>query len=1039
MERSAPRQPHCTVGRLPSVARLFTFAALLGGAALPLAPTSGVAQSASQGGGNVVYDPALLQALHWRSVGPDRGGRVTTVTGIPSQPYTFYLGGSGGVWKTTDYGENWFPVTDGQIAVGSIGAVAVAPSNPDIVYVGTGSEAIRSNVSTGRGAYRSDDAGKTWRFIGLGDIGQTGAIVVDPRDPDRVYLAALGHAFGPNPDRGVYRSTDGGKSWQKVLFVSDSTGAVDLAIKPDDPNTIYAAMWRAERKPWTIISGAHEGGIYRTTDGGDHWTKLTNGLPQGLIGKIALAVTPAKPGRLYALIEAVGDERGVYVSDDAGTSFQHTNHDWDLLHRAWYYDRITAGPKDPDRLWVNNETSGFFLSTDGGHAFHRVRVPHGDNHGLWINPNNPQIMIQANDGGANVTLDGGHTWSTQYNQPTAELYQVFTDDRFPYRLYAAQQDNTTVMVPSLPPMDYRVDNPMQLWEPVGGCETGPAVPKPDDPDIVYNNCKGRFTVYNRRTGQEQHYYVGAVSLYGTPPELLPDRFQRTSPIEVSPFDPNVVYYGSQNLHRTSDGGLHWETISPDLTAHPPGTQGVSGQPITRDITGEEVYSVIYAIQESPLERGVIWVGSNDGPVHITRDGGKTWTDVTPKGLPPGGRVQNIEASPHRKGSAYIAVYRFLLDDFKPYIYRTDDYGQSWTLLTDGSNGIPDNYPTRVVREDPQREGLLYAGTEMGAFVSFDNGAHWQELQNGLPRVPVTDIAVHGNDLDISTMGRGFYIMYDIAALRQMDRAVATAPWHLFAPDTTYRMRYSPVGNGPADPDYPPPGARIDYNLSSQPTGPVTIDILDSGGNVIRSFSSEAAAAATQGDDDGAGVADSTAMLRAGTPRVDVRPGLHRLTWDLRYPGPWDANPRLSGRRGPMAVPGDYRVRLTVAGQSQTQPLHITEDPRVTHAGVTQADMDAQLAQNLKVRDAVDEAKQTLDRVKAALESTRSKSQRQKLETLREQLETAGPPYPLPKLIDQIEYLYGMTTRADERPGQDAYTRYDQLRKQLDAIEAGVPR
>ncbi|UCF41519.1 MAG: hypothetical protein JSW43_04100, partial [Gemmatimonadota bacterium] len=673
---------------------------------------------------NTVYASALFSGLEYRMVGPSRGGRVTAVAGHVAHPGTFYMGATGGgVWKTTDYGITWHNVSDGYFATGSIGAIRVADSDPDIVYVGTGSDGIRSNVITGRGVYRSTDAGETWEFIGLRDVGQIGAVLIHPADPDLVYIAAIGHAFGPSSERGVYRTTDGGRSWEQVLFVSDSTGAVDLEFAPDDPQTVYASMWRAERKPWTIISGAREGGVYKSTDGGDRWTKLAGGLPDGLVGKTDLAVSAADPDVLYVLAEA-DPGRGLYRSDNRGRSFRLVNQEEGLTRRPFYYLNVDADPNDPDVVYVNNE--GFFKSTDGGATFRRVRTPHGDNHDMWINPENSDLFVQSNDGGANVTLDGGRTWSSQHNQPTAELYQVDVDDRFPYWLYAGQQDNTTIAVPSLPPFD-APGGPTGHWREQGGCETGPAVPKPGDPDIVYSNCKGRFGRYNVKTGQEQQYYVGAQNLYGHNPKDLMYRFQRVSPIEVSPHDPDVVYHASQYLHRSTDDGKTWETISPDLTAFRPERQMASGWPITRDITGEEHYSTIYAVEESPLAQGEIWVGANDGPVHLTRDGGATWVEVTPPDLPPEGRVQSIEPSPHRRGKAYVAVYRYLLGDWEPYIYRTTNYGETWTRLTSGTNGIPADSPTRVVREDPDREGLLYAGTEFGLFVSFDDGAHWQPL------------------------------------------------------------------------------------------------------------------------------------------------------------------------------------------------------------------------------------------------------------------------------------------------------------------------
>ncbi|MEE9470177.1 MAG: hypothetical protein V3W32_00550, partial [Gemmatimonadota bacterium] len=652
-------------------------------------------------------------------IGPSRGGRVTAVAGHADLPGTFYMGAvGGGVWKTTDYGQKWYNVSDGFFRTGSIGAIRVAGSDPNVVWVGTGSDGLRSNVIAGRGVYRSGDAGETWDLVGLGDVGQIGAVLVHPTDPDIAYVAAIGHAFGPSPERGVFRTTDGGRTWERVLFVSDSTGAVDLEFAPDDPSVLYAATWRAERKPWTIISGAREGGVFKSEDGGDTWKRLTQDLPHGLVGKGDLAVSAADPDRLYVLIEAEPGG-GLYRSDDRGESFELVSTQNGLLNRPFYYTNVDADPSDADVVYVNNE--GFFRSTDGGRTFARRPTPHGDNHDMWINPDDSDLFIQSNDGGANVTRDGGETWSTQRNQPTAELYQVDLDDRFPYWAYAGQQDNSTIAVPSLPPFPAPGGH-TAYWRAIGGCETGPAVPKPGNPDIVYANCKGRFGRYNLATGQEQQYYVGAQSMYGHNPRDLIYRFQRVSPIEVSPHDPGVVYHASQYVHRTTNEGLTWETISPDLTANEPDKQVISGGPITRDITGEEFYSTIYALEESPLEKGLIWTGANDGPVHVTRNGGVRWDEVTPSDLPPGGRVQSIEPSPHQAGKAYIAVYRYLLGDWEPYIYRTTDYGASWTRLTSGDNGIPADHPTRVVREDPDREGLLYAGTEFGMFVSFDDGA-----------------------------------------------------------------------------------------------------------------------------------------------------------------------------------------------------------------------------------------------------------------------------------------------------------------------------
>jgi len=991
---------------------------------------------------NTLYQPALFQGIKYRMVGPTRGGRVTAVAGVPSQPNVFYLGAvGGGVWRTDDYGLSWRPVTDGYLETGSIGAIRVADSDPNIIYVGTGSDGIRSNVIQGRGVYQSTDGAKTWQFVGLKEAGQIGAVLIHPRDPNIVFIAAQGNAFKPTRDRGVYRTKDGGKTWQKVLFVSDSTGATDLELAPDNPNEIYAAMWRGERKPWTIISGAREGGIYKSVDGGETWTKLTNGLPQGLFGKSDLAVSPADPRRVYALIEAPEPADGLYRSDDRGQTWRLVSSYNPLLNRPFYYTNVDADPTDADVVYVNDE--GFYKSVDGGQNWERRSTPHGDNHDMWINPTNPNVFIQSNDGGANITQDGGRSWSTQHNQATAELYQVDVDDQFPFWMYAGQQDNSTIAVPSLPPFSHPA-GPGGYWRATGGCETGPVVPKPGNPNIVYANCKGLFGRYNKLTGQEKQYYIGAQNIYGHNPKDLKYRFQRTAPIEVSPHDPNTVYMGSQFVHRTTDDGATWEIISPDLTANKPQYQMASGMPITRDITGEEHYQVIYAIRESKLERGLIWVGANDGPFHVTRDGGKTWTNVTPRDLPPDGRVQNIEPSPHRAGKAYFAVYRYLLGDDQPYIYRTTDYGRTWTQLTTGANGIPADYPTRVVREDPVREGLLYAGTQYGMFISFDDGAHWQRFQQNLPGTPVTDIKVVGSDLAISTMGRSFWVMDDVAPLRELSQQTAAKPRHLFQPRDAYRMRYGGGGGGgggsggfgaqsPANPQYLRPGAIIDYYFAEPAAGEVKLEILDARGNVIRGFSSEGPSATT-GMQQGM---RAPVMVQAGSPRLDKGAGMHRFIWDLAHPGAWDESPQRAGSGGPLAVPGSYQVRLSAGDWSETKSFRVLMDPRIAQDGVTLADLEGQLGLSFKVRDALSEARLALQRVQEAKKGQREGSDGwRRLDAVETQLATAsagGIRYPQPMLIDQLEYLYDMITTADQKVGRDGFERYDELRKQLDGL------
>jgi photosystem II stability/assembly factor-like uncharacterized protein len=996
----------------------------LGGGAGPAAATRGP------------VDPAFFQGLGYRMVGPLRGGRVTAVAGHRRQPLTFYMGATGGgVWKTTDYGQTWVNISDGFFATGSIGAIDVAESDPNIVYVGTGSAAIRSNVIRGRGVYRSADAGRTWSFVGLRDVGQIGSLRIHPQDPGTVYVAALGQPFGPNPERGVFRTRDGGQTWQKVLFINDRTGAVSLSINPANPLEIYAGAWRGERRPWTIISGgpAAECGLYKTADGGDTWTHLTAGLPGDLVGKIDVDVSRANPRRVYVILEAPGQEGGVYRSDDGGATFVQTSSQASLVARTFYYTYIDADPKDENTVWVNNLS--LWKSTDAGRTWRSVPTPHGDNHGMWINPDNPDIMIQSNDGGANVSLNGGRSWSTQYNQPTAEIYGVEVDNQFPYRLYGAQQDTgSPLIVPSLPPAAGTPDQPMQLEVPGPGCETGPVKPRPDDPTVVYGACKGEFSRMNMKVGQEQARWVHPQNRYGHAARDIRYRFQRVSPFEISPHDPRIIYMGSQFLHRTNDEGVTWEIVSPDLTAGEPDKQGVSGEPITRDITGEEIYSTIYAIRESPLERGVVWVGANDGPVHVTRDAGKTWKKVTPPDVPPGGRVQDIEVSPHRRGSAYVAIYRYLLNDWQPYICRTDDYGATWTRLTDGRNGIPADFPTRVVREDPDREGLLYAGTEFGIFISFDNGARWQSFQLNLPVTPVTDIRLHRRDLVLSTMGRSFWILDDLAPLHQIDDAVKAGRPYLFAPRDAYLIRNPAMGGRPDQPQYPAPGALIDYFLPAVLAGPVTLDILDAGGKVLRSFSSEGPDMGTSQTRD----PDQPRIERGGMTRAPKRAGANRFAWDLRHPAQTDPG-SMRGGGGPRVVPGKYQVRLTVGEVAETRPLEVRIDPRVATDGVTQADLEEQLALCLRIRGLANEARQTAIRIAQAREAARvngasAAATVQKLTALEAALVTASGPYPQPMLIDQLANLYRMASAADQKVGRSTFQYLDELKGELARIQ-----
>jgi photosystem II stability/assembly factor-like uncharacterized protein len=978
------------------------------------------AQTTSQNEQMSSVDPVLFKGLRYRLVGPSRGGRVTTVTGVPSQPKTFYMGvASGGLFRTTDSGATWTPLTDGKVPLGSMGSIAVADSDPNIIYLGTGSDGVRSNVSTGRGMYKSTDGGQTWKFIGLYNAGQIGAVRIHPTNPDIVWVSAVGDIFKANDERGVFKTTDGGQTWRKVLFISNSLGAMDLELQPGNPNVVYTWMSRLERKPWTIISGSREGGFFKSTDGGEHFTRIATGLPTELIGKANLAVTAAKPDRIYALVEAKPGG-GLYRSDDSGQTWSLINSQGTLIQRPFYYTTLGADPINPDTVYAGAEA--FFKSVDGGKTFAALRTPHGDNHDIWINPKDGQIMIQSNDGGANVSTDGGRTWSSQMNQPTAEIYGVWVDNQFPYKLYGAQQDNTTLIISSQAEPNFAAD-----WRTGPGCETGPIMPHPANPEIVYGSCKGQYGVMNLKTGQEKSYWIGAQSLYGNPADDLIYRMQRVSPMATSPHDPDVLYYGSQYVHRTRDKGVTWERISPDLTAHPSCCQGASGEPITRDITGEEFYSTLYAIAESPLEKGVIWTGANDGPFYVTRNNGKTWTNVTPKDLPTGGRVQYIDPSPHRKGSAYFAVYRWLLGDYQPYLYRTDDYGRTWTRLTDGKNGIPVDWPTRVVREDPNREGLLYAGTEFGMFISFDNGNHWQSFQLNLPNIPISDIKVHRKDLIVSTQGRAFWILDNISSLHQFTSSTKPTDVQLFKPRDGYRTRVSPSILGPS----------IEYYLPKMPTEPLIIDVLDMKGAVLNSYNSDAqpargsrggAAAETPSEDP-----DAAPVGRRFTPppRVTKNAGMNRFVWDVRP------------QAGPTLPPGKYQVRLKTGTVSLTETLTVLIDPRVAEDGVTLADLQEQFDHNMRMRELVNAVNQLVTRVCDA--QTKLKSNGGDVEKLNSlnaiagKLMTEPVRYGKPGLQAHITYLASMTANVDQKIGRDAVERYEVLKKGLDELRTEADR
>lgn len=988
--------------------------------------------------GPAIEKQKLFQAFQYRNVGPTRGGRVTTVEGVASIPGTYYMGSTGGgVWKTEDYGITWENISDGYFSTPSIGAIRVVPSNPETVYVGTGSDGLRSNVITGKGVYKSEDSGKSWKHTGLEKVGQIGALEIHPDKPDIVFVAAIGQAFQPNKERGIYRTLNGGKDWQQVFYLADTIGAVDIEFAPSNPEIMYASMWRTERKPWTIISGGDKtGGIYKSEDGGNTWTKLTQGLPNGLIGKIDLAVSPADPQKLYALVEAPEGEGGLYKSNDMGESFELISTNQNILNRPFYYCNIEANPLNANSLYV---MAGRFLhSTDGGLSWKNLRPPHGDNHDIWINPNDTLEFIQSNDGGANITQNGGLSWSTQHNQPTAELYQVEVDDQYPYWLYAGQQDNSTIAVPSLPPYN-APSGASGFWLSVGGCETGPAVPKPGNSDIIYSNCKGRFGVYDKRTGQEKQYYVGATNIYSHNPKDLKYRFQRVSPIHVSIHNPDVVYHASQYLHKTTDDGITWEVISPDLTAFEPDKQVNSGSPITRDITGEEYYSTIYSIRESILRKGLIWVGSNDGPIHVTKNGGTDWEDVSPEDLPKGGRVDCVEPSPHIEGKAYIAVLRYQLGDWHPYIYKTGDYGKSWKLLTTGENGIPADYPTKVVREDPNKEGLLYAGTEFGIFISFDDGLNWVPFQQNLPITPVTDIKIFRNNLVLSTMGRSFWILDNITALHNLESYENNEELVLFKPLDTYRFRYRGTGSNSV-PEYPSPSVIIDYYLKEKSDQIIKLEILNKDQKVIRTYLSKQKAETSEEN-------EMMAYYRRnmGSTKLANNAGTNRFRWDMRHHGPWDKSERRRSSGGPDASPGTYQVRLNLNGKSYNQSFELMMDPRLEETGICLDDLLLKEELALQIRDLESLAKKSASLVNKRREELKDligENNKKKnkfiteddnLAKIQSEFVTAKGSYMTPMLLNQISYLASMLSRADQIPGNDAYERYTELKKHYKEI------
>ncbi|HEY3777192.1 MAG TPA: hypothetical protein VGL35_03970 [Rhizomicrobium sp.] len=859
-------------------------------------------------------NPALYQALHWRGIGPYRGGRALAVTGIPGDPYTFYMGAvAGGVWKSSDGGETWAPMSD-KAPFWSVGAIAVAPSNRNVIYVGTGEAAPRGDITYGDGVYKSTDGGKSWTHVGLADSRQIGALIIDPANPDIVLVAALGHAFGANPERGIYRTTDGGKTWARVLGKDNRTGGIDVTFDPHNAKIVYASLWQALRQPWNFSSGGPGSGLYRSTDGGVTWTQLKgNGLPGGILGRIDVAVSGADSNRIYAMIEA--KDGGLYRSDDHGGHWRRVNDDGRLRQRAWYFSKIYADPKRADTVYALN--TGLFRSTDGGKTFKLLPARHGDHHGLWIDPTDPDRLINASDGGASVSVDGGKTWSTELNQPTAQFYHVAVDNDFPYHVYGAQQDNSSIAIASRDDEGAITDKD---WYDVGGGEAGFVVPDPRDSDIVYSTNENLIIRWNKKNDQGRVIDVWPIDASGHAAADLEHRFNWTSPLTLSPQNPDTIYVGLERLYRSTDDGSSWTAISPDLTRNDKSKQGPSGGPITKDITSVEYYDTIFAIAESPLKKGLLWVGSDDGLIHTSPDDGAHWSDVTPHDMPQWSTISMIEPSHFEAGTAYVAVDRHKLDDIKPYIFKTADGGKTWVRI---DRTLPEGAFVHAVREDPQKRGLLYAGTETGVFVSFDDGQHWQSLQLNLPHSPVHDLVVKGDDLVIATHGRSFWILTDLTPLRQISPETARTDVVLYKPENAVRLYYpDSVDLRPPVGENPPAGALIDYYFDAKPTGEVTIDIVDAQGKLVRHLTSTPPKTKEQPPEWPDELHPSNTL--------PANAGMNRFVWNLRYddpaqiPGAFYAG---EPPRGPIAMPGHYTVKMTVAGKSQTVPLALMLDPR----------------------------------------------------------------------------------------------------------------
>ena len=1031
-------------------------------------------------------EPSAWDALKFRCIGPPRGGRVVAVAGHPTKSNVFYFGAvAGGVWKTVDGGTYWENITDGQFDVSSVGAIAISEADPNVIYAGTGESTIRLDVSWGDGVYKSTDGGETWKNVGLRDSHHIGEIRIHPQNPDIVYVAALGHAFGPNDERGVYRSTDGGETWERVLHVSDGAGGVDLTLDVTNPRIIYATIWQVHRHFWELVSGGPDSGLWKSTDGGDSWTDISRnpGLPQeGILGKIGVSVSPAKPSRIWAIVEAEGEKSGVYRSDDRGATWEHLTNNQDLLNRPWYYLHIFADPQDPDTVYVNNLK--MWKSIDGGKEWGEITTPHGDNHDLWIDPADPQRMINGNDGGACVSFNGGETWSTIYNQLTGQYYHLDVDNQQPYHVYGTQQDNSSIAVPSA---TEKGAIPWGDCYPAGTGESGYIAVKPDDSDIVYVGAVGSspggggaLQRYDHRTKQIRLVTVWPEPFSGFGPKEMKYRFPWTFPILFSPHDTNVLYTCGNHVFRTTDEGSSWEILSPDLTRNDESKLEASGGPLTLDTSGAEHYCTISTFIESAHQKGLFWAGSDDGLIHISEDGGDNWRNVTPPDLPEWSFVTVIEPSAHDASTVYVAATRYKLDDYSPYLFKTTDLGQSWQRL-DGS--FPQNEITRMLRADPEREGQLYAGTESGVFVSFDDGGSWQRIPGNLPVAPVYDMIVKDGDLVVATHGRSFWILDDLTPLRQVislegsDEGGARLftpretlrrwlPWTVsgargdarnyalaFGQLITFRDEEDDTGGSTRrvldGGENPPHGAIVYYSLPSN-AGDVSLTFLDAAGNEIRTYGPKSAK-------------EEMEKEKEETPSIQYIPtnaGLNRFVWNMRYadaeqlPGDPFTEKSVTGA---MAPPGTYQVRLTVDGESQTESFEIYIDPKLDRSEASmQAQFDLWQEVNAKLTEthqAVKRLRKARERVTAlaemvgeseADEQTKS-AVKERAEQIGEQLGEVEAQLVQPEakvafdrlrlqtmLNARLHNLISVVSAADDAPTKQTYDVFGELSTRIDA-------